>query len=396
MNEARLVRASVFWWIGLLCLFGWVSVPGLFQTQQVLPLIALLGLHMALHWGMMYHSIPRVWHLAYFGIQGLIVFAIGWTTPYITLPLGLFAILTGQAIGYDLPFWQRSVCIGAYMVGMTVLLNAIDDIEVMLAPLIAGAFGFLLMVMAVVTFYRRQVQARDRAESVVAELKSAHDQLQAYAERVEDLTLMNERQRMARELHDTLAQGLVGLILQLEATEAHLLAGRPERSLDIVQHAMTRARTALADSRRTIDHLRSEALEVDDFGAALRAEVARFSATNVIACHLDLDDLPSLPDVLQEHALRAVAESLANVARHARATQVWVRAAFEYDAVTLEIQDDGVGFDLNMQRSQHGHYGLLGLNERAQLMGGSIEITTAPGGGTTVRFQFPVEVKATV
>lgn len=396
VNEARLVRASVFWWIGLLCLFGWASVPGLFQMPYIVLVIALLAFHMALHWTMLYRSISGSWRLVYFGIQGLLVFGIGWLTPYITLPLGLFAILAGQAIGYDLTAWQRGAFISVYMVLMALLLSVVEGLEpTMLAPMVIGTLAFLLMVVAVVTLYQRQVQARDQAEAAVTELKRAHEQLRAYAERVEDLTLISERQRMARELHDTLAQGLAGLILQLEAVEASLISGRTVRAQEIVQHAMARARTALADSRRTIDHLRSDGLALDDFSVALRAEVTRFSSANAIACHLDLDDLPPLPESVQDHALRAVSESLINVARHAQATQVWVRVARDDAALILDIRDDGIGFDLAALRPQRGHYGLLGLNERAQLTGGALDITSAPGAGTRVQLRLPLVAEGT-
>ena len=397
VNEARLVRASVFLWIGLLCLFGWVSVPGLFQTPHVVLVIVLLALHVALHWAMLYRSMPASWRLVYFGLQGGLVFGIGALTPYITLPLGLFAILTGQVLGYNLRPWQRAAFISAYMLLMTLLLWFVEDIEqAMFAPLLAGMFAFLLMVMAVVTLYQRQVQARDQAEAAVAELKHAHDQLRAYAEQVEDLTLIGERQRIARELHDTLAQGLAGLILQLEAVEAHLVNGRAVRAQEIVQHAMVRARTALADSRRTIDHLRSDGLATDDVGAALRDEIARFRTATGLACQLELGDLPALSEPLQDHVLRAISESLTNVARHAQATQVWVRVALDEDALLLDVRDDGIGFDLSALQSQRGHYGLLGLNERAQLTGGMLDITSAPGAGTRVRLRLPLVGEGTV
>ena len=397
VNEARLVRASVFLWIALLCLFGWVSEPGLFQTPHIMLVIALLALHAALHWAMLYRPIPASWRLVYFGIQGGLVFGIGALTPYITLPLGLFAILTGQAIGYDLKSWQRGAFIIAYMLLMALLLLAVVGVQqAMFAPLVAGTFAFLLMVMAVVTLYQRQVQARDQAEAAVAELKHAHDQLRAYAEQVEDLTLIGERQRIARELHDTLAQGLAGLILQLEAVEANLISGRAARAQEIVQHAMVRARTALADSRRTIDHLRSDGLALDDFGMALRAEIAHFSTTSGLVCHLDLGDLPALSESLQDHAIRAISESLTNVARHAQATEVWVRVACEDDALILDVRDNGIGFDPATLQPQRGHYGLLGLNERAQLTGGLFDINSEPGAGTRVRLSLPLAVEGTV
>ena len=362
------------------------------QTNHLALFIVLFGLHVALHWVMLYWPVPPSWRLGYFAVQGLLVFGIGFTTPYVTLPLGLFAILAGQATGYGLTRRQLGAYISAYALLMALVFSTTDGLEqTTLAPFAAGAF--LLMVVAVVALYRRQVHARDQAESIVVELKQAHDQLRAYAEQVEDLTLMAERQRMARELHDTLAQGLAGLILQLEAVEAHLSNGRTVRAQEIVQQAMVRARTALADSRRTIDNLRGDWLADEDFEAALAAEVERFSAATALACHLELGDLPPLSKSVQEHALRAVAEGLTNVARHARAAHVWIRVAQDDNALMLDIRDDGIGFDSTAIRQQRGHYGLVGMNERAQLTGGVLTITSAPGAGTSVRLRLPLAME---
>jgi two-component system, NarL family, sensor histidine kinase YdfH len=386
-NEARLARASVFLWIALLCLFGWVSDLG--ETQQPVIFVALLAVHVGLHWIMLYRAIPQRWHLAYFAVQSVLVVGIGLSQSYITLVLGLFAILAGQAAAYGFTTRQLGVLIGVYVGLMAIVAAATVDLELALfAPL--WATTFFLMIVAVVTLYQRQVQARDHAEAVVAELQQAHEQLRAYAERVEDLTLMAERQRIARELHDTLAQGLAGLILQLEAAQAHLINGQPTRAQAIVQHAMARARTSLANSRRTIDNLRSDPAGDDDLGAAIRDEVARFTAATTLPCHLDLGDLPPLSDPIQEHVLRTISECLTNVARHARAREVWVRVVRENDDLILEVCDDGIGFDPAAIRQQPGHYGLMGLHERAQITGGALRITSAPGTGTAVRLKIPL------
>lgn len=372
-HQARLARVSVFLWIGLLCLFGWLS--GLRQTPYPLLLVALLALHSALHWVMLYRSVPVRWRLAYVGLQTGLVVGIGVIQPYITLALGLFAILAGQAAAYGWTPRQLAALIGAYVGLMALVAGATVGRDVaLLAPLWATAF--ISMVVAVVTLYQRQVQA--------------HEQVRAYAEQVEDLTLLAERQRIARELHDTLAQGLAGLILQLEAAQAHLRDGRSDRAQEIVQHAMVRARTALATSRRTIDNLRSEQPPADDFGAALRAEVERFTAATALACHLELQPLPALSPSVQEHALRALAECLANVARHARATELWLQVAQVDDTLVLDIRDDGIGFDVAAIGQQRGHYGLVGLHERAQLTGGVLDVTSAPGAGTRVRLRLPL------
>jgi NarL family two-component system sensor histidine kinase YdfH len=101
------------------------------------------------------------------------------------------------------------------------------------------------------------VDAREQVQEIAAELEKANQQLSQYAAQVEDLTISNERQRMARELHDTLSQGLTGIILQLEAIEAHLSNERIDKAKAIVSNAKLQARAALADARNAIDDLRN-------------------------------------------------------------------------------------------------------------------------------------------
>ena len=181
-------------------------------------------------------------------------------------------------------------------------------------------------------------------ERQAVDLEAAHRELADYAARVEDLTLAAERQRMARELHDTLAQGVAGLVLQLEAADSHLAAGRAERAQGIVQQAMGRARDTLADARRAIEDLRAvpPAVDLED---ALRHEVTRFTDATGIPCALDFALTVPLPEATAEHLLRIVAEGLTNIARHAQAAHAWVTIAESDGDVTIEVGDDGVGFD---------------------------------------------------
>ena len=108
-----------------------------------------------------------------------------------------------------------------------------------------GTFPIVLFVVIYVTMYMRQIEARAQAQALAVELEKANQQLSEYADRVEDLTIANERQRIARELHDTLSQGLAGLILQLEAADANLSANHPEKARAIVQQTMDHARATL-------------------------------------------------------------------------------------------------------------------------------------------------------
>ena len=188
---------------------------------------------------------------------------------------------------------------------------------------------------------------------------------------------------MARELHDTLAQGVAGLVLQLEAVKAHLAAGRNERAAAIIDQALGRARSTLADSRAAIDDLRAVAA---DLGEAVREKIDRFTQATGIPCTLELTMSAghAAADV-SDHALHVLSEALANVARHAQATQVTVRLLLQDHQLTLEVCDNGQGFDA-AQPVDAGHYGLLGMRERARLSGGTLTIASAAGEGTCVRF----------
>ena len=210
-----------------------------------------------------------------------------------------------------------------------------------------------------------------------------------YASQVEELTLAAERQRMARELHDTLAQGVAGLILQLEAVDANLESGDSQRAQTIVQQAMVRARGTLADARRAIDDLRKGQEDGRDLGKTIRDKTDRFTSSTNIPCHLDLDLPPTLPAALCEPTVRTITEALANIAKHATATVVWVSLKVENQTLAVEVKDDGVGFDPTAPIAP-GHYGLQGIQERAALAGGSVDIVSQPGGGTSIRLCLPL------
>jgi NarL family two-component system sensor histidine kinase YdfH len=221
-----------------------------------------------------------------------------------------------------------------------------------------------------------------------ADLEAAHAQLAQKAGQIEELTRLTERQRLARDLHDTLTQGIAGVILQLEVASSHQAKQNHARAAEIVQGAIGRARDALREARAAIADLRAEVPGPRDLATDMRTEIDRFGATTGITCEADLDAVAAVPPQLGDQVRRAVAEALANVARHAQAQYVWIGASLREDMVEVEVRDDGVGFD-PAAVSPDGHYGLLGLRERTQLSGGEVAVASLPGAGTTVRFRFP-------
>jgi NarL family two-component system sensor histidine kinase YdfH len=240
-----------------------------------------------------------------------------------------------------------------------------------------------LFVLIYVLMFLRQAEVRERAQTLLSELEVAHQQLQEYADRVEELTLDQERERMARELHDTLAQGVAGLVLQLEAVDSHLEQDNPTRAQEVVQQAMQRARTTLDEARRAIQALRPAVLEEGGLVDAVGREVDRFAASSGVRTTFEVEpqalDLP--PDMARD-VLRIAQESLTNVARHSQANHVLVQLMERNGFLEMVVEDDGGGFDPGQVGS--GCYGLAGMRERAAQMGGSLLVESEPGRGTRV------------
>jgi NarL family two-component system sensor histidine kinase YdfH len=297
--------------------------------------------------------------------------------------LGLYLALVGEAFGIMEGLRRSALLVAAILVAAAVnfgMASGLSSLPVWLALVLP----MTLFVLVYVAMFGRQMRGRQEAQRLLHDLEIAHRQLGEYAARVEELTVTGERQRMARELHDTLAQGLAGLILQLEAADSHLVRGEGDRAQSIVRQAMLRARSTLADARHAIGELRAESSRPPDLEEAVRQEAERFSSATGIPCRVEIDVPEAVPDDVSENALRAVTEALTNTARHAAARHAWVEVAAQGSRLSVCIRDDGSGFDPARARTED-HYGLLGLRERARLAGGSLEISSAPGQGTSVQ-----------
>jgi two-component system, NarL family, sensor histidine kinase YdfH len=247
--------------------------------------------------------------------------------------------------------------------------------------------GSTLFVVFYVKMFHQQASLRERAEAALSELDAAHRELESYAMRVQELTLASERQRIARELHDTLAQGLAGLILQMEALRGPIESGERIKAQAILDRAREHARAALAEARQAIGDLR--AAGSTPLAEGIRAEVSRFEKATGIRCQLEIADVLPLSADDASHALRCVSEGLTNCTRHARARSARVSATRQGSRVVVEIADDGVGFDPGAAAARADHYGLLGLRERARLAGGALAVDSEPGRGTRIRLELP-------
>lgn len=204
------------------------------------------------------------------------------------------------------------------------------------------------------------------------------------------LATIEERNRLAREIHDTLAQGLAAITLQLETADA-LSETRPERAREAIQRALALSRSTLEEARRSVLDLRAAPLQEHTLPEALVALAHAESAPVVHYQHLPEQDFPILPARIEIGLYRIAQEALTNARRHAAARQIQLTLAAEEQWVSLVVRDDGRGFDpeLVARHVGSGHFGLSGMSERARLLGGSICILSAPGEGTSIEVSVP-------
>lgn len=206
-----------------------------------------------------------------------------------------------------------------------------------------------------------------------------------------ELAVLEERTRLAREIHDTLAQQLTGIVLQLEAAEGYAERS-PGRTRSLLVTARDQARSALQEARRSVWNLRPASLEATGLVAALDREVRRWSRSTGVPARLRAEALPNplnLQPAAEVGLLRIAQEALSNAGRHSGAHSVEVSLARRDAALELSIQDDGCGFDPQAS-SQPGSFGLVGMAERARLAGGVLEVSTVPGHGTRVTVRLPL------
>jgi NarL family two-component system sensor histidine kinase YdfH len=354
--------------------------------QKPLPLISftvVLVVHIMLHWQIEKVIESKKLTIGYFLLQGALAFIICSIARNQGVLLGIYMALLGETVGM-LRFSRGALMAILYYAILAIINYQQFDSPDSIIWLLIAILPVTIFTLIYVLLYTRQAGARIEAQELAAELEAANQQLSEYAAQVEDLTIAAERQRMARELHDTLSQGLTGIILQLEAVNAHLMNNNTEKAQTIVSNAMDEARATLADARNAIDDLRST--NSNDLHTALRFETNHFSNATDIPCRLHSDPLPKLPENVTEAIVRSVTEVLTNAARHAKAQQVTVTVTVDETSLTVTVEDDGQGFD--PQAIPSGHYGLLGIRERMRLINGKCTLESEKGKGT----KFTLEV----
>jgi len=336
----------------------------------------------------------RTGHMAVF-VGGLVVL-----TAILTVRSGWFGFFVAVCVGYarELLPWPWPMYVG----GGVAVIAALSQTEATQVPLllhvmiflIALAIDMLLLPSLMWLLHEREQQVERhrkslaelgevnrRLEATIAENEGLHRQLVTQAR---EAGVLDERRRMAREIHDTLAQGLTGIVTQLQAAE-QAAARTPGEQPGWQRHvaaATQLARESLTEARRSVDALRPEPLEGCRLSEALSDVAERWSAMYGIPAQVTTTGATRPVDPEVEFALlRAAQEALANVARHANATRVGLTISYMDSEVALDVRDDGVGFDPAVP--DRG-FGLVAMRQRIAALSGTLQVESEPGGGTAI------------
>lgn len=251
-------------------------------------------------------------------------------------------------------------------------------------PIYAGAYLFFGIFASTTA---RAEAAKQESQELLEELRAAHKKLQEYTLQAEDLAVAEERNRLAREMHDTLGHRLTVAAVQLEAAQ-RLISNEPERATEIIHTVRDQVREALQELRQTVAALR-EPLEADLSlpRALLRLATSFEQATNIQVEMKFVSHLPNLPHTHRLAFYRAAQEALTNIQRHAQASRLTLHLEEAGESIRLRVVDDGVGIPAEAESKG---FGLRGLQERAQRLGGRLRYGQNPTGGTELALIIPV------
>ena len=229
------------------------------------------------------------------------------------------------------------------------------------------------------TLMMRDNEARIQSDQLLDELQGAHRQLQEYAGQAEELATAKERNRLARELHDSVAQTLYGLTLQAEAASRQLNAGQTKEVENYLREIRESAQQTLQETRLLIFELRPPILESEGLVSALQARLESVESRSGLKTQIHLQEVGRLPNGIESGLYGISNEILNNILKHAHASVINVSLGKKAGNIFLEISDNGVGFSLDLAE-QHGGLGLKGMRERAEQINADLRIISGENG----------------
>jgi signal transduction histidine kinase len=364
--------------VALLCLgltyWSWIQeklgrafLPGIIAVITVLPMLATWGIIQLFPHTPMLDPQSSVTRLIPFFLVSFLLVAWQYKWPYMLLIIfgitGLNLGVIWSFLSSGPSFFQESGNASFFRGALTVTL-----IQAVVFLAVGFSISFLL------SRLRRQQES----------LESANKQLTHYASTLEHLAIIQERNRLAREMHDTLAHTLSGLSVQLETIKAYWdVDTTAARSL--LDKSLTSAHSGLEETRRALKALRASPLDDLGLAGALSALARDMAARANLTLDLSVaEKLPPLSPDIEQAIYRVAQEALTNVINHGQAKNILVKLESSENKIKLTIRDDGIGFNAE-KNGKPGHFGLTGIKERAKLVGGELNILSQPGNGTTIQ-----------
>ncbi|MCU0509242.1 MAG: sensor histidine kinase [Anaerolineae bacterium] len=299
-------------------------------------------------------------------------------------PFVMFFFVSAMLVAWEYKYRYLYVFVFALTVYQTLVSPWSDNIPWTVPAGFLVLQAVMMVLAGSVTATLATVQAAQRTALSEAYQKQAdaNQRLQQYAATLEELAISRERNRLARELHDTLAHSLSAVTVQLEAVRS-LWPKRPDKALEMLERADDTARTGLAEARRALQALRAVRELAENAAERTGARLDLHMPESVAGC---------LPDEVEQGVYRIAQESLENVVRHAGATALRIELAQSRGELKLSVQDDGQGMEAD-PTAQAGDAGLgiRGMQERAALIGAELEITSEAGSGTRIVLTVPLE-----
>jgi signal transduction histidine kinase len=338
----------------------------------------LLGLNA--NW--IYDRLPDRWaHVLFFSVQCVLIFGIGLMLGtggnwLVGIPLAGFAVEMLEPR-------QRWAVYVALIVAL-ILPIGLRHGSWMGALITSVTVGTAVFFVAVFAQLRLNEQhARERAERLMLELENANAQLAVYATQAEELAMTQERNRLAREIHDNLGHHLTVVNVQIEAAKA-VFDSDPHRAVDAINKAQELAQKGLNRVRESVAALRESPVSNRPLSEAIASLVEELQSSGIVADFQVAGVQQELENKVALALYRAAQEGLTNVCRHARASRVDVLLDYQPSEVRLQVKDNGVGAaDIT------GGFGLLGIRERMQLLGGRLDVRTAVGSGFSLTASVP-------
>src|SRR5262245_44256454 len=322
--------------------------------------------------------------LMYFGGGAVLWLALLALNPaYELLSYSAFA----QVLGY-LP-WRPAILAAALASILVHVPEVIRTGSIGVGHVAFGLIGLGVLTLVILSL-RAITEQSTRRQQLIDDLEATREELARTERRA---GVLEERQRLAAEIHDTLAQGFTSIVMRLEAAQAAQDAGSKE-GVDHIEQSLHTAREALREARRLVWSLRPESLERGSLPEALSRATAQLAhQTGMSARTVVTGEARRLPVALEITLLRAAQEALANVRRHAHARHVTVTLSYMEDAAVLDVCDDGVGFTPGLLSTEPGWQsglGLVAMRERVETLRGSLTVESAPGQGSTVVVAIPI------